>query len=328
MTQPILEALAVSKSFALRDNGHPGGPKRLLKAVDQVSLALAPGETLGIAGESGCGKSTMAKLLTGLLPPDNGTIRFEGTDLQQLQREQQRRFRRSVQMIFQDPFASLNPRLRIGDAIAEPFQIHGLAPAGSSRDQATLLMRQVGLAPELYDRFPHEFSGGQRQRIGIARALAAQPTVIVADEPVSSLDISIQAQIINLLLELKQHQGLTMVVISHDLAVLHHMSDRIAVMYLGALVELAPAGALFRRCRHPYTEALLAAIPRLHPREQPPAVRLQLEPSTSDGPPNGCRFHPRCPYALDICRHQAPRLEEQAPGHAAACHRSNELFKP
>lgn len=328
MTRPILEALAVSKSFALRDNGPRSGPKRLLKAVDQISLALTPGETLGIAGESGCGKSTMAKLLTGLLPPDNGTIRFEGTDLQQLRREQQRRFRRSVQMIFQDPFASLNPRLRIGDAIAEPLQIHGLAPAGSYRDQATLLMQQVGLAPELYDRFPHEFSGGQRQRIGIARALAAQPTVIVADEPVSSLDISIQAQIINLLLELKHRQGLTMVVISHDLAVLHHMSDRIAVMYLGAVVELAPAGELFRRCRHPYTEALLAAIPRLHPYAQPPAVRLQQELPSSDGMPSGCRFHPRCPYAQDICRQQAPNLVEQAPGHAAACHLSNELFKP
>lgn len=328
MTRPILEALAVSKSFALRDNGPRSGPKRFLQAVDQVSLALPPGETLGIAGESGCGKSTLAKLLTGLLPPDNGTIRFEDTNLHQLQREQQRRFRRSVQMIFQDPFASLNPRLRIGDAIAEPLQIHGLAPAGSSRDQATLLMQQVGLAPELYDRFPHEFSGGQRQRIGIARALAAQPTVIVADEPVSSLDISIQAQIINLLLELKHHQGLTMVVISHDLAVLRHMSDRIAVMYLGAVVELAPAGELFKRCRHPYTEALLAAIPRLHRYEQPPAVRLQQELPTSDGIPSGCRFHPRCPYAQDICRQQAPRLAEQVPGHDAACHLSNELFKP
>lgn len=328
MTQPILEALAVSKSFALQDNGHPGGPKRLLKAVDQISLALAPGETLGIAGESGCGKSTMAKLLTGLLPPDSGRIRFQGNDLTRLTPDQGRHFRRSVQMIFQDPFASLNPRLRIGDAIAEPLQIHDLAPAGNCRDMAMRLMQKVGLAPELYDRFPHEFSGGQRQRIGIARALAAQPTVLVADEPVSSLDISIQAQIINLLLELKRHQELTMAVISHDLAVLRHMSDRIAVMYLGALVELAPAGELFRRCRHPYTEALLAAIPRLHTTDQPAPVRLQQELPSSDGMPSGCRFHPRCPYALDICRQQTPPLTEQAPGHAAACHRSNELFKP
>jgi len=327
MNQPIQEALAVSKSFALRDGGPRSGPKRLLKAVDQVSLSLAPGETLGVAGESGCGKSTLAKLLTGLLPPDGGTIRFEGTDLLQLQREQQRRFRRSVQMIFQDPFASLNPRLRIGDAIAEPLLINGLSNHADCRPMATALMEQVGLSPELYDRFPHEFSGGQRQRIGIARALAAQPTVIVADEPVSSLDISIQAQIINLLLELKHHQGLTMVVISHDLAVLRHMSDRIAVMYLGGLVELAPAAELFRRCRHPYTEALLAAIPRLHPSDQHPPVRLQQDPGSPSDPPRGCRFHPRCPHAQDICRQEAPPLQEQAPGHAAACHRSNELFR-
>jgi peptide/nickel transport system ATP-binding protein len=327
MTDPILEAVAVSKSFTLRDDGPRSGPKRVLKAVDQVSLSLAPGETLGIAGESGCGKSTLAKLLTGLLPPDSGTIRFTGTDLQQLQQEQQRRFRRSVQMIFQDPFSSLNPRLRIGDAIAEPLLIHGLANRADCRSMTTALMEQVGLSPELHDRFPHEFSGGQRQRIGIARALAPQPAVLVADEPVSSLDISIQAQIINLLLELKHHQGLTMVVISHDLAVLRHMSDRIAVMYLGALVELAPAGELFRRYRHPYTEALLAAIPRLHPSDQHPPIRLQQGPAAPSGRSSGCRFHPRCPYAQEICRQQAPSLQEQTPGHAAACHRSSELYK-
>lgn len=328
MTDPILETVAVSKRFALRDDGPRTGPKRFLQAVDQVSLSLAPGETLGIAGESGCGKSTLAKLLTGLLPPDSGTIRFEGDDLQQLHQEHKRRFRRSVQMIFQDPFSSLNPRLRIGDAIAEPLVIHGQAPGHNQREQAEALLERVGLPAELYDRFPHEFSGGQRQRIGIARALAVQPSVLVADEPVSSLDISIQAQIINLLLELKQHQGLTMVVISHDLAVLRHMSDRIAVMYLGALVELAPAEELFRRCRHPYSEALLAAIPRLRPIDQHCSPKLLQEPPSSNGPPNGCRFLPRCPYALEICRLQIPSLQEQAPGHRAACHRSSELFGP
>lgn len=327
MNQPTLEAQAVSKSYALQGSAPRNGTQRFITAVDQVNLALFPGETLGIAGESGCGKSTVARLLTGLLPPDSGTVVFQGTELNRQTAEQRHLFRRSVQMIFQDPFSSLNPRLRIGDAIAEPLLIHRLASAGDCRERATSLMEQVGLAADLYDRFPHEFSGGQRQRIGIARALAAHPTVLIADEPVSSLDISIQAQIINLLLHLKQQQGLTMAVISHDLAVLRHMSDRIAVMYLGAVVELAPAGELFKRCRHPYSEALLAAIPRLAPAAHHPRIRLQHELSPATHLPNGCRFHPRCPYARDICRQKAPQLLEQAPGHAAACHLSQELFK-
>ncbi|MGB4599477.1 MAG: oligopeptide/dipeptide ABC transporter ATP-binding protein [Trichlorobacter sp.] len=326
MTTPMLETLAVSKSFALRGDGRHKGHSGFLKAVDQVSLTLGASETLGIAGESGCGKSTLAKLITGLLAPDSGGIMFQGAELTRLTPDMRRLFRRSVQMIFQDPFSSLNPRLRIGDAIAEPLLIHGLAPAADCRARAESLMQQVGLAAELYDRFPHEFSGGQRQRIGIARALAANPSVLVADEPVSSLDISIQAQIINLLLELKREQGLTMAVISHDLAVLRHISDHIAVMYLGAVVELAPTQALFERCRHPYTEALLAAIPRIHQAGQLPRIRLQHEPPARSNLPSGCRFHPRCPHAREICRQQAPGLSEQVPGHAAACHLSSELY--
>jgi peptide/nickel transport system ATP-binding protein len=293
-----------------------------------VSLALATGETLGIAGESGCGKSTLAKLMCGLLQPDSGTICFQGIDITQLVAPaDNKNFRRSVQMVFQDPFSSLNPRMRIGDTIAEPLLIHALCENRQIRETTISLMEQVGLASDQYDRFPHEFSGGQRQRIGIARALAAQPKVLIADEPVSSLDISIQAQIINQLQDLKQQHGLTLLMVSHDLGVLRHISDRIAVMYLGSVVELAPAQELFKQCRHPYTQALLAAIPGIHRLSGttvPPAGSLDSPSAASL--PEGCRFHPRCPYAEDICRKESPPLVEQRPAHVSACHLSPRIF--
>lgn len=324
MTTTLLSADTISKSFALKGSDS----KAAIKAVDYVSFALQQGETLGLAGESGCGKSTVAKLITGLIQPDSGAVCFQGNEITQLDQSEFQTFRRTVQMIFQDPFSSLNPRMRIGDTIAEPLLIHRLCNPSLLRATTLSLMAQVGLADDQYDRFPHEFSGGQRQRIGIARALAAQPRVLVADEPVSSLDISIQAQIINLLQDLKDQHGLTLLMVSHDLGVLRHISDRIAVMYLGVLVELAPAAELFQQCRHPYSQALLAAIPRIHraPEYIIKPLRSFDVPSAANLP-NGCRFHPRCPYTEDICRRESPPLVEQLPGHFAACHLSSIFAK-
>lgn len=319
----LLAIHTADKSFTLKGRSPYGAAKGQLKAVDQVSLQLFEGETLGLAGESGCGKSTVARLLTGLLQPDSGSVRFQGRDIRELDHTMFKTFRRGVQMVFQDPFSSLNPRMRIGDTIAEPMQIHQLCDKQQIREQTLRLMEQVGLSADHYDRFPHEFSGGQRQRIGIARALAAQPQVLIADEPVSSLDISIQAQIINLLQSLKQQRGLTMLMVSHDLGVLRHVSDRIAVMYLGTIVELAPARELFSNSRHPYTRALLAAIPGIHKKSsdsQKSASPHTVEPSAAGDLQPGCRFYPRCPYAQDVCRISNPALLEQVSGHWSACH--------
>jgi peptide/nickel transport system ATP-binding protein len=323
MTDILLSADSISKSFTLKS----ADPKATLKAVDGVSLALQKGETLGLAGESGCGKSTIAKMMTGLLPPDSGVVNFQGKAINSLDQTDFQTFRRSVQMIFQDPFSSLNPRMRIGDTIAEPLQIHHLCEPSNVRETTMRAMEQIGLAADQYDRFPHEFSGGQRQRIGIARALAAQPEVLVADEPVSSLDISIQAQIINLLQDLKQQRGLTMLMVSHDLGVLRHICDRIAVMYLGVIVELLPTNELFRHSRHPYSQALLAAIPRIN-RTVGTAVKplISQDLPTATSLPDGCRFHPRCPYAEEICQHESPALVEKHPGHSVACHLSDKIF--
>lgn len=317
----ILEAAHLQKQFKLTT---PTAKGTVLTAVDDVCLKLAEGEALGIAGESGCGKSTLGKLLAGLLPPDHGEVQYQGTPLTSLSSVEYGEFRRSTQMIFQDPFSSLNPRMRICDIIAEPLTIAGTSTS-VIRTTVASLMTTVGLNPELAQRFPDEFSGGQRQRIGIARALAASPHILIADEPVSSLDISIQAQIINLLQEMKTNFNLSLIMISHNLSVLRHMCDRVMIMYLGIIVEYAPATALFRQCQHPYTEALLSAIPSISATQRTAVILTDDLPSPL-AIPSGCRFHPRCRYAADICKIEAPPLLERANGHASACHFATQIF--
>ncbi len=318
---PLLEATDLVKHFPAKDG------QGTVHAVDGVSLFLQPGETLGIVGESGCGKSTLARLLMRLIEPDAGRLRFDGEDFGGLDRRGLRARRRDMQLIFQDPYASLDPRMSVGTIIAEPLAIHRIGTRAQRRDKVAELLDLVGLGADAATRYPHEFSGGQRQRIGIARAIALEPKLVIADEPVSALDVSIQSQILNLLLELKARLNLSYVFISHDLAVVEHVSDRVAVMYLGRIVETADTETLYRQPSHPYTQALISAIPQPDPARRRARIVLPGDIPSPEHPPAGCRFHPRCPQAMPRCTVEAPKTTDLARGaapgttpHLVDCH--------
>ncbi|MFT6775340.1 MAG: oligopeptide/dipeptide ABC transporter ATP-binding protein [Paracoccaceae bacterium] len=325
MTDTILSARAVAKHFTM--GGGLFEAKRTVRAVDGVSLAVRRGETLSIVGESGCGKSTLARLLVRLLKPTSGEVLYDGKDISALSEAQMRRLRGELQFVFQDPFSSLNPRMTVGAIIEEPLKVHTDLPRAERRAKVAGLLAKVGLRADHAGRYPHEFSGGQRQRIGIARALASGPKVIVGDEPVSALDVSVQAQVINLLEDLKQEFDLTLVLIAHDLAVIRHMSDRVAVMYLGEVVELAETDALFDQPLHPYTQALMRAIPVPIPGGRKIEAELAGDAPSPLAPPSGCRFHTRCPHADARCSAERPNLSDAGTGRQVACHHWQDIAR-
>ncbi len=314
----LLEVRDLRKHFPIR-KGFLKRETARVHAVDGVSLDVEPGETLGIVGESGCGKSTLGRTLVRLYEPTAGRVSYRGEDLLALRGERLRAMRRNLQMIFQDPFASLDPRMTVGQILCEPFKVHDACPPRERQERACALLERVGLKAAYMNRYPHEFSGGQRQRISIARAMALNPELVVADEPVSALDVSIQAQILNLLKDLQSEFRLTYLFISHDLAVVDHFCDRVAVMYLGRIIEVAPRDELFRNPRHPYTQALIEAIPRVGTGKKRMQAALRGEVPSPIAPPSGCHFHPRCPQRHEGCDRAYPPLVEIGPGHRVAC---------
>jgi peptide/nickel transport system ATP-binding protein/oligopeptide transport system ATP-binding protein len=323
----LLEVENIVKHF-VADRSVFGTPRAFVKAVDGVSFRVEAGKTLALVGESGCGKSTVSRLVLRLIEPDAGSIRFDGRDLVKLDAGELRAFRRSAQIIFQDPYASLNPRMTVNQILTEPLALHDLVPKPRRRERVEELLSLVGLEPRFARRYAHEFSGGQRQRIAIARALAVEPKLIICDEPVSALDVSIRSQILNLLRDLQDRLGLAYIFVSHDLAVVKHIADRVAVMNLGEIVETADTAKLFASPRHPYSRALLSAIPVPNPKARRSRILLQGEMPSALNPPPGCRFHTRCPYVIERCRIERPKLPAAADGHATACHRVAELPPP
>lgn len=319
MSEVLMDIQNLSKHFTVETNMF-GKPVSVLKAVDEVSFSIHKGEAFGLVGESGCGKTTLGKVLVNLYSPTKGKLLFEGKDLTSLNETQRRSYCKDIQMIFQDPYASLNPRMTIGDIIAEPIIINNLLPLNKVEERVIYLLNCVGLAQHQRNRYPHEFSGGQRQRVGIARALAVEPKLIVCDEPVSALDVSIQAQVLNLLDDLKEEFGLTYLFIAHGLNVVKHISDRVGVMYLGKLMEIAPKRELYANPLHPYTQALLSAIPIINPEKKKERIILEGDVPSPINPPSGCRFCSRCFKEFERCKLEAPEIKEISPDHWVACH--------